>query len=213
MLDHREHVRLRPVQQVDHDEVAGDDRLGLRAKELRPRRTGIPGRGRIDAGSLQDLPHRRGSDLNVQAGQLSVDPTLAPTAILPRPSQDQGPDGPLRKRGPGSPQQIPVPAQHRLRRDDQTDTRQAAMREQPGQQHQPRTIGPGQLTSQARITTLRDSKLMTQHQNLYAPRRQIPPSQPQPCEHPGHDQIDQLQPQDTASSQLAAIVGTLRYVW
>jgi hypothetical protein len=56
---------------------------------------------------------------------------------------------------------------------------------------------------------LRHSKLMTQHQNLDVLRRRIPPSQPQPREHPGHDQIDQLQPHDMTSSQLAAIVDTL----
>ena len=51
---------------------------------------------------------------------------------------------------------------------------------------------------------------MPQHQNLDVLRRRIPPGQPQPREHPSHDQIDQLQPHDTTSSQLAAIIGTLR---
>jgi hypothetical protein len=56
------------------------------------------------------------------------------------------------------------------------------------------------------------ARAMTQHQNLDVLRRRIPPSQPQPREHPGHDQIDQLQPHDMASSQLAAIVGTLKSI-
>ena len=54
------------------------------------------------------------------------------------------------------------------------------------------------------------ARAMPQHQNLDVLRHRIPPGQPQPREHPGHDQIDQLQPHDTASSQLTAIVGTLR---
>ncbi len=60
------------------------------------------------------------------------------------------------------------------------------------------------------ITALCDSELMTRHQGLDVLRHRIPPGRPQPRKDPGHDQIDQLQPHDTASSQLTAIIGTLR---
>ena len=61
----------------------------------------------------------------------------------------------------------------------------------------------------AETAVLRGRGIRPQHQNLNVLRRRIPPGQPQPREHPSHGQIDQLQPHDMASSQLAAIVGTL----
>jgi len=71
VLDHGQDVRPGAVEQVDGEEVARQDRLGLRAQELGPGWPGATWRG-VDSGLLQDLPHRRGRDRHSQAGQLAV---------------------------------------------------------------------------------------------------------------------------------------------
>jgi hypothetical protein len=45
VLDHGQDVSPGTARQVNGEEVAGQDRLGLRAQELRPGRTGPPRRG------------------------------------------------------------------------------------------------------------------------------------------------------------------------
>jgi hypothetical protein len=47
------------------DEIRGQQRVGLRAKERRPSRGGAVGTG-IDAGVVQDLPYGRGGDLDTE---------------------------------------------------------------------------------------------------------------------------------------------------
>jgi hypothetical protein len=56
VLDHGQDVGLGAIQQVDDEEVAGQDSLGLRTQELRPGRTG-PSRRGVDAVGLEDLPN------------------------------------------------------------------------------------------------------------------------------------------------------------
>ena len=58
VLDHGQDVDLGAVEQVDGEEVACQDRLGLAAQELRPGWPGPP-RRRVDAVGLEDLPHGR----------------------------------------------------------------------------------------------------------------------------------------------------------
>ncbi len=81
VLDHGQDIGLGAVEQVGREEVAGQDRLGLGAQELRPGRPGPPRRG-VDAAGLQDLPHGRRRDLDSQAGQLAVDPAVSPFGVL-----------------------------------------------------------------------------------------------------------------------------------
>jgi hypothetical protein len=54
-LDHGQDVSLGAAGQVNREEVARQDRLGLRTQELRPGRPGPPRRG-VDAVGLEDLP-------------------------------------------------------------------------------------------------------------------------------------------------------------
>jgi hypothetical protein len=57
VLDHHEHTEAAQEDGVDVGEVDGEDRVSLRGQELPPGRSG-PARSGIDAGGLQDLPHR-----------------------------------------------------------------------------------------------------------------------------------------------------------
>jgi hypothetical protein len=118
-----------PSRRVGCEEVASQDRLGLRAQEQRPRRPGPPWRG-IDGGLLQDLPYRRRRDSCAQPGQFPVDPAIAPAGVLAGQPQDQGPDVPagswpagLALLGPGGPSaadDVVMPAQDRVRGDQQS---------------------------------------------------------------------------------------------
>src|ERR1019366_10247244 len=68
VLEHGQDVSLSAAGQVDGEEVAGQDRLGLRAQELRPGRPGPP---RCGAGAvgLEDLPYGRRRYLYSRARQ------------------------------------------------------------------------------------------------------------------------------------------------
>jgi hypothetical protein len=81
VLDHGQDVGLGAVEQVDDEEVAGSDRVGLGAQELGAGRPGPPRRW-VDAIGLEDLPHRRRRYLHSQTGQLAVVPVVAPSGIL-----------------------------------------------------------------------------------------------------------------------------------
>ena len=94
VLDNGQHVSLGAVEQVDREEVACQDRLGLRTQELRPGRPGPSWLGRIDAAGLGDLPYGRRGDLDSQPGQLAVDPAVPPFGVLACEPEDQGLDIP-----------------------------------------------------------------------------------------------------------------------
>ena len=57
--------------------------LCLRAKKRTPRLRRPP-RRRVDAGPLKDRPDGAGRDPDAESGELTLDPPLAPTRILPR---------------------------------------------------------------------------------------------------------------------------------
>lgn len=79
-----EHQRVYPaqVEQVDVDEVAGDDALGLLDEELAPGWSAAAW-GRIEAGRCKDLPNRRGADAMPEAHKFALDAAAAPPRILP----------------------------------------------------------------------------------------------------------------------------------
>jgi len=128
VLDHDQNVGLGAVGQVDCEEIAGQDRLGLGAQELPSRRPGPPGSG-VDAVRREDLPHGRCRDLDSQAGQLAVDPAVSPSGILPGQPEDQGLDVPAGGRAAGpaalgsgglaAADDVAVPAHDRVRGDQQ----------------------------------------------------------------------------------------------
>jgi hypothetical protein len=66
VLDHGQDVSLGAVQQVGGEEIARQDRLGLRAQELPPGSACSSRRG-MDPGILQDFPHGRRRYLHSQA--------------------------------------------------------------------------------------------------------------------------------------------------
>ena len=91
VFDRGQHVGLRAVQQVDGEQIQGQDRLGLGAQELRPIRAGTPGRG-VDAMPFQDLPDRRGCDGDAEPGQFAGDTPVPPMLVVGRHAQHQADD-------------------------------------------------------------------------------------------------------------------------
>ncbi len=81
VLDDRQHVGHGAVEEVHGEEIGCQDRLRLSVQELRPRGAGSP-RRRRDAGVGQDLPYRRGSYLDAEAGELTMDPPVATARVL-----------------------------------------------------------------------------------------------------------------------------------
>jgi hypothetical protein len=77
--DHGQDVSLSAVEQVS-GEVARQDRPGPGAQELRPGSLLVPMRGPSQRPS-QDLPQGRRRCLHSQAGQLTVDPAVAPAGF------------------------------------------------------------------------------------------------------------------------------------
>ncbi len=75
--------RVEPVQgdRVEVEQVAGQNRLGLRLEKLRPGRTGPPGCG-IDSGRAEDFPCGGGADLVAESGEFAVDAPIPPGGIL-----------------------------------------------------------------------------------------------------------------------------------
>ena len=107
--------------------VARQDRLGLRAQELRPGRPGPSRRGAGAVGSWGS-PNGRRRYLHSQPGQFPVDPAVAPSGVLPGQPEDQGLDVPaggragLAAHGPGglaAADDVAVPAHDRVRGDQQ----------------------------------------------------------------------------------------------
>jgi hypothetical protein len=91
VFDDGQAVHLGAVQQVDGEEVGGDDRFGLGAQELGPGRTG-PSRRGVDSGFGEDLPHRRGRNSDAKAGEFSMDSPVSPGRVLPGQAEDKTAD-------------------------------------------------------------------------------------------------------------------------
>ncbi len=81
-----------PVGGYRFQEVASWQGIGQGAREVGPRDAGPLG-CRVDSGLLQDLPDGRRGDLHAQDGKFTTCPPVAPSGILPRQTQDQGPGG------------------------------------------------------------------------------------------------------------------------
>ena len=128
--------------------------LGLGAQEQRPAWPGLPWRG-IDTGLLQDLPHVDAATSISQPGQFTVDPAVAPARVLAGQPEDQGPDVPaggwpagLASFGPGGPataDDVAVPAQDRVRGDQQPQPVAAAFRHHGKQGRQECPVRPVQV--------------------------------------------------------------------
>jgi hypothetical protein len=75
VLDDEERVELAQRDRVEVKQVAGQDRPGLRLKELRPGRTG-PARRGIGPCRVDDLPHGGAADLEAESGEFAVDAAI-----------------------------------------------------------------------------------------------------------------------------------------
>ena len=91
VLDEHQHIEPLEQHRLDDQEVTGDDGVRLGGEELPPGRPGPPRRG-IDAGGVQDLPHRGRGDRVPELGQLALDPPVSPGRVLSRHPDDQRPD-------------------------------------------------------------------------------------------------------------------------
>jgi hypothetical protein len=91
VLDDGEDVQSGPGQGAGFEEVGGEDRVGLAAQERGPGLVVALG-CRLDPVVLEDLPYRRGGDLDAERGQLAVDAPVASTGVLSGQAQDEGLD-------------------------------------------------------------------------------------------------------------------------
>lgn len=76
VLDEHERVHPAQVDQVDVDEVAGNDALGLRGQEVALRRT-VAAWGRIKSRCSEDLLDRRRADRVPGPDEFALDPAAA----------------------------------------------------------------------------------------------------------------------------------------
>jgi len=188
VLDHGQDAGLGAVEQADREEVARQDRVGLRTQKLRPSQPGPPQRGRIDAAGLEDLPYRRCSDLDSEPGQLAVDPAVPPSGVLACEPDDQGLDIPAGRGpagpaphgagSPAAPDDIAVPAQDRVRGDQRPQSVAASFRYHADQGREQGPVRPAQLRA-VRLPPLQDGDLVAQDQDLGGLPRLLTPGQPQ----------------------------------
>ena len=83
MLDDEQNIEPVPQQRIDAKEVRGENAVCLGAQELPPAGP-VAARGGIQAGSLQNRPHRARRKPITQASKLTVDPAVAPGRVLRR---------------------------------------------------------------------------------------------------------------------------------
>ena len=102
MFDEHQHVYALQQHGVHVQEIDRDDPGGLSVQELPPARARAP-RCRIDARSMQDLPHGRRRDCHAELHGLAVDPPVSPQRILPRQADDKAGDAPDCRRAPWLP--------------------------------------------------------------------------------------------------------------
>ena len=125
VLDEEEDVEGAHPGGLDSEEVATQDRVCLGAQERPPRQT--PARRGIEAGSAEDGSDRRGRDADAELEQLSTDPLVAPARVLAceaadqvaQVSRDRWPSCLAVWSRPLSGNEIAVPSQQRVGRDDE----------------------------------------------------------------------------------------------
>jgi hypothetical protein len=125
-LDEEQRIHALQEDRVDGEAVAGDDPSSLLAQERPPARRGAS-RRRVKAVGAQHPPDRAGRHPNAKPQQLAVDALVAPPRVLAGKPHDQ----PLHlvsdrrpslaggRVGPAPGHHAPMPAQQRLRRDQE----------------------------------------------------------------------------------------------
>jgi hypothetical protein len=201
VLDHGQDIGLGAIEQFRGDEVARQDRLGLGTQELRPCRHSPPRRG-VHPGRVQDFPYRRRCYFHSQAGQLAVDPAAAPAGVLAGQPEHQCLDVPaggwparpaaLGPGGPAAADDVAVPAQDRIRGDQQPQRLAPRFRYHGEQGREQCPVRPVQARA-ARLPSLRDGELVAQEQDLGGLPGFLTPGQPQPGGQPRDQEEDEPQ--------------------
>jgi hypothetical protein len=197
--DREDEQHVDPTQQhrIDREEVTRQHRARLSTAELPPRWT-FATRSRIKPGLTQDVPHGRRSHPIAKPDEFAVDPAVTPPRVLlGEPDHQVAYDdrgtratpGWFRPRqvGPVTRDQLPVPAQQRLRSHDPRP--QHLARQHPGTRRQNQPV----LRLQPRAGHLppQHRHLMPQHQQLDVLRRLAatgPPPQRAALERPRTEQ-------------------------
>jgi hypothetical protein len=121
-LDEEQHVQPPKPDDVDGEEVTGEDPGGLLAQKRPPRHGRSPWRG-VQAMAAERFADHGRRDAHVEAEQFALDPLVAPAWAFAGQADDQllqflvewrSPGSAVRV-GPGAGDQPPVPAQQRLR--------------------------------------------------------------------------------------------------
>src|SRR2546430_15689744 len=139
---------------------------GLLAEELSPVRPGAPGRRRKPGGN-KEAPDRAGRDTQAELEQLAGDPRVAPARVLAREAQHELAHTPIDGRTaptslrlrPFATHKLPMPAQERLRRHDQSVA--TARRKQSSERRKQSTIGWPQRRPP--FSPVEHGQLMSQH--------------------------------------------------
>ncbi len=170
VVDGGESVLALTGQRDGLDEVHRQDRLSLRAQEVGPG-NGCPAQGRIDAGGLEDLPHRGRGDRDAQQREFTVNASISPRRVLGCQAQDEAANRSDRARtsrpsvhartGMAALHQVAMPPQYRDRADQKpepTQPRAGQGHEQSGEQRPVLRSQPRALITEL---SAQDRELMT----------------------------------------------------
>jgi hypothetical protein len=168
-LNEEQDVEPPQEDRVDGQEIALEDACCLLAKELCPTRLKSLG-CRFDPCLAQDRPDSARRDLHPEPDQLTLNPPIPPTRVLPRKPNDKRTDFGRCRRATGTPMrirpaarhQLSVPTQKRRRRHEERSPR--TPRQHTAKRSQQRPINWTQL--RARHLTLEHAQLLAQQQDL-----------------------------------------------
>ena len=148
--DEEEHVQPPQPDRLDGEEIASQHCLSVLAEKSAPGGPGPLRRWR-DTGAREHVPHQRRRDADAQLAQFPDDPDVASVTVLPRQAQDQlahllierRPAGPPMRVRPTAREHPAVPAQQRLRSDE--ERLPSATRQHPAERRQHQPVGGGEL--------------------------------------------------------------------
>jgi hypothetical protein len=168
-LDEEQHIQPPQPHRVDGEEIAGDDPGGLLAQEHPPGRIRPPWRG-VQPTPTQHRPDGGGRDSDAQVLEFALDPLVAPARVLPGQADDQlshvlvqrWSAGLVVRVGPCAGHQASVPAQQRLRPDDETGPAGSGQHAADGSEQ--RSVG-GPEPGSSRLAA-QHTELVTQDEDL-----------------------------------------------
>ena len=182
VLDDRQDV-LAPAGQGDRlDEVARQQRVGLRMKEVSPRGGAAIGCG-VDLLSFEDLPYGGRGNLDAEGGEFPAHPAVAPRRVLPDKAQDQNTDRADGRWPPGSPRsagagvallhQIALPSQRGVRADQQSQPAQDLARQRGKERGEEGAVLRTELDLVCTEQPFKDGDLVTQDEDFRVLARSV----------------------------------------